>query len=91
VSTFFQEVRYAARSLLNNAGVTAAAIVCLALGIGATSAIFSVVHAVVLKPLGYREPDRLVRMYTEFLHLVRRWPSQLVTICGSALLAASET
>jgi putative ABC transport system permease protein len=66
VSTFFQEVRYAARSLVNNAGVTAAAIVCLALGIGATSAIFSVVHAVVLKPLGYREPDRLVRMYTEF-------------------------
>jgi predicted permease len=66
VSTFFKDVRYAARMLASSPGFTAAAVVCLALGIGATSAIFSVVHAVLLRPLGYREPDRLIRIYTEF-------------------------
>ncbi|MBZ5605730.1 MAG: ABC transporter permease [Acidobacteriia bacterium] len=66
MSSFLKDVRYAARMLMKSPGFTAAAVVCLALGIGATSAIFSVVHAVLLKPLGYREPDRLYRIYTEF-------------------------
>ena len=60
------DIRYAGRMLANHRGFTAAAIVCLALGIGATTAIFSVVHAVLLKPLGYVDSDRLVRIYTEF-------------------------
>jgi putative ABC transport system permease protein len=47
-------------------GFTAAAVVCLALGIGGTTAIFTVVHAVLLRPLGYRDPAGLVRVYTEF-------------------------
>jgi putative ABC transport system permease protein len=66
VSTFLKDLRYAARMLAKSPGFTAAAVVCLALGIGATSAIFSVVHAVLLRPLGYRDPGRLVRLYTEF-------------------------
>lgn len=64
--TFLKDLRYGARALAATPGFTAAAIICLALGIGGTTAIFSVVHAVLLRPLGYREPDRLVRLYTEF-------------------------
>jgi predicted permease len=66
VSTFFSDLRGAFRMLASSAGFTTAAVICLALGIGATSAIFTVVHAVLLRPLGYQEPDRLVRIYTEF-------------------------
>jgi putative ABC transport system permease protein len=66
VSTFFKDLRYGVRALTASPGFTLAAIVCLALGIGMTTAIFSVVHAVLLRPLGFREPDRLVRIYTEF-------------------------
>ena len=61
-----QDARYALRVLGRNPGFTSAAILCLALGIGATTAIFSVVHTVVMKPLPYYEPERLTRIYTEF-------------------------
>jgi len=64
--TLFKEIRYASRLLASSPGFAAAAVICLSLGIGATSAIFSVVHAVLLRPLSYREPDRLIRLYTEF-------------------------
>ncbi|HWZ34326.1 MAG TPA: ABC transporter permease [Bryobacteraceae bacterium] len=78
MATYFKDIRYAARMLFKNPGFTAAAVVCLALGIGATTAIFSVVHAVLLKPLEYREPDRLYRVYSEFPQFpnggLRRFP-----------------
>ncbi len=61
-----QNVRYAVRMLVRNPGFSAAAILCLALGIGATTAIFSVVNAVLLRQLPYANSGRLVRVFTEF-------------------------
>ncbi|HME99684.1 MAG TPA: ABC transporter permease [Terriglobia bacterium] len=60
------DIRYGFRMLRSKPGFTVAAIICMALGIGATTAIFSVVSAVLLKPLPYRNPEELVRLYTEF-------------------------
>ena len=59
-----QDVRYALRTLANSPGFTFVIVYTLALSIGATSAIVSVIDGVLLRPLPYREPDRLVRIFT---------------------------
>jgi predicted permease len=72
MQTYWQDLRYGARMLLRNPAVSAVAVVTLALGIGANTATFSIVNAVMLRPLPYQNPDRLVSLWTNVSEHGRR-------------------
>ena len=60
-----QDLRYAVRTLRNNPAVVTITVLTLALGIGANLAIFTIVNTVLLQPLPFREPERLVRVFDD--------------------------
>src|SRR5262245_58835846 len=63
--TFFQDVRFGLRTLLRKPGFTFAAVMALALGIGANTAIFSVVNGILLRPLPYPQQDRIIMIFED--------------------------
>jgi hypothetical protein len=72
---FLRDTRLALRSLAKSPAFAAAAILSLALGIGANTAIFSVIHAVLLQPLSYKDADRLVILWNRSpgLNITQDW------------------
>jgi len=77
IESFFQDVRYGLRMLAKNPGFTAVAILTLAFGIGANTAVFSVVYAVLWRPFPYKDPGRLVIAWEQ--NPSRGWTTNIVS------------
>jgi putative ABC transport system permease protein len=76
LETFWQDLRFGGRSLLRNPGFAAIAVLTLALGIGANASIFSVLNAVLLRPLPWSEPDRAVMIWSKWTSFDKTWVAE---------------
>ena len=72
----WRDLRYGGRTLLRTPGFSVTAILVMALGIGATTSLFTIVRSVLLRPLPFRDPDKLVMLYEHF----REHPDLLITL-----------
>src|SRR4029453_15340696 len=75
METFLQDLKFGSRTLLRNPGFAAVAVITLALGVGANAAIFSVVNAVLLRPLPWNDPDRAVMIWSRWTAFDKTWVS----------------
>src|SRR5262245_42015141 len=73
LETLWQDLRFGGRTLVRNPGFAGIAVLTLALGIGANAAIFSVVNAVLLRPLPWGEPDRAVMIWSKWVSFDKTW------------------
>lgn len=100
VETLLQDIRYGLRTLRKNPGFTSIAVITLALGIGANTAIFSVVYAVLLRPLPFHDSDRVVRILEAVKNLPYTsisgedyfdWEAQNHTLAGSSIATFTQS
>src|SRR5437016_11480678 len=91
VDSLIEDMRFSVRQIRRNSGFTLAVVIALALGTGANTAVFSILHTVLLRPLPYRDPDRLVTVWQENVQRQQLDKATLTSTIGKHGIACSMT